>query len=67
MPLEMQHLCVVSAYAEWVRVTNLVDGYVFRKLDSYNRIIQTNKAMVSIAIRKVSSSLPVYCSQLKHS
>ena len=65
MPLEMQHLCVVSAYAEWVRVTNLVDGYVFRKLDSYDRIIQTNEAMVSLMIRKVSSSLHIHHSQLK--
>ena len=67
MPPEMQHLCVVSAYAAWVSATQIVDGFVFRKLDSYDRVIQTNEAMVSAVIRKVSSSSQVYYRQPRFS
>jgi hypothetical protein len=46
MPPQMRHLCAVRAYADWVKITRVDKGFVFRKLDKNDRIIETNEAMV---------------------
>jgi hypothetical protein len=47
MPDEMAHLCPVRAYAAWISASGIADGYVFRKLNKFDKVIQTDEPMVS--------------------
>lgn len=47
MPPEMAHLCVVQRYADWLEATDIADGYVFRKMDGYDKVVHTNEPMTS--------------------
>jgi len=47
MPASMAHLCPVRAYAEWVNVSQITSGYVFRKLASGDRISENNRPMTA--------------------
>jgi hypothetical protein len=46
LPEEMAHLCPVRAYAAWIFVTSIQDGYVFRKMASGDRALINNEPMV---------------------
>lgn len=48
MPPELTHLCAFRAYADWIHTTQIVDGYVFRKIDKFDRVIDGNEPMVSV-------------------
>jgi hypothetical protein len=48
MPQEMAHLCPVHAYADWLTVSEINEGYIFRKMASGDRISQANEPMVGI-------------------
>jgi hypothetical protein len=50
MPGSMAYLCPVRAYAEWLRVTRVTSGFVFRRLTSGDRISENNQPMVSFAL-----------------
>lgn len=49
MPPELAHLCVIRRYGEWVDASGIASGYVFRKIDSYDRVIHADEAMVCIS------------------
>ncbi|KAF8261883.1 hypothetical protein EI94DRAFT_1541505, partial [Lactarius quietus] len=38
LPESLAHLCPVRAYAEWLKVSNILKGFIFRKLASGDRI-----------------------------
>jgi hypothetical protein len=40
LPEEMAHLCPVRAYADWISVSEINEGYVFRKLGAGGRPVQ---------------------------
>lgn len=48
MPLEYTHLCPVNAYARWLDVSGITEGYLFRKLDKNDRVTEENVPMVCI-------------------
>lgn len=45
----MAHLCPVRAYAEWLKVSQISTGFVFRRLSSGDRIQENDRPMVSFA------------------
>jgi len=45
MPESMAHLCPVRAYAEWIKVSEITSGFVFRKIASGDRVSGDNKQM----------------------
>ncbi|KAJ4497487.1 hypothetical protein C8R41DRAFT_894648 [Lentinula lateritia] len=47
MPEEYQHICVVQAYARWVRITGLKEGYLFRKIRANDHLAEENEPMTS--------------------
>lgn len=49
LPEEMAHLCPVRAYADWVAVSEINEGYVFRKLGAGGRPVQ-NKGTPMVRI-----------------
>ncbi|EPQ50941.1 hypothetical protein GLOTRDRAFT_50099, partial [Gloeophyllum trabeum ATCC 11539] len=46
-PEEDAHLCPYRAYAEWVHVSGITKGYLFRNFRSHDRICRTNTKMPS--------------------
>ncbi|KAJ7705211.1 DNA breaking-rejoining enzyme [Mycena metata] len=40
MPEEDQHLCPVRAYARWVELSGLKEGYLFRKVDTSSELLE---------------------------
>ncbi|KAH9007917.1 hypothetical protein EDB85DRAFT_1866007, partial [Lactarius pseudohatsudake] len=63
LPIPMAHLCPVRAYAEWVQVSRIKDGYVFRRLASGDRISENNHPMVrALCPEKAAAPLgPLTC------
>ncbi len=57
MPPEMAHLCVIRSYGEWIAATGIADGYVFRKIDQYDRVVHSNEAMVCMGYNNQIYSL----------
>ncbi|KIK05452.1 hypothetical protein K443DRAFT_120460, partial [Laccaria amethystina LaAM-08-1] len=49
LPEEMAHLCPVRAYADWISVSEINEGYVFRKLGAGGRPVQ-NKGTPMVRI-----------------
>ena len=47
-PKELAHLCPVHAYSDWISVTSIDQGYIFRKLLSGDRISANNVPMVGV-------------------
>ena len=48
IPEEMAHLCPVHAYAEWVVVSEITQGYIFHKIASGDQISEANGPMVGM-------------------
>ena len=48
MPDEEAHLCPVRAMGNWIRLSRVTSGYVFRKIASGGRVSQQNTAMVHV-------------------
>lgn len=46
LPESMAHLCPVRAYADWIGITSIRDGYIFRKIASGDRVLMNNEPMV---------------------
>lgn len=46
MPRELAHLCVIWRYSEWVEASGIAHGYVFRKIDAYDRVVHANEPVV---------------------
>ncbi|KAJ3892984.1 hypothetical protein GG344DRAFT_44188, partial [Lentinula edodes] len=38
LPSSLKHLCPVRAYADWINLTQITEGYIFRKMGSGDRI-----------------------------
>lgn len=38
LPTSLKHLCPVRAYADWINLTQITEGYIFRKMGSGDRI-----------------------------
>jgi hypothetical protein len=57
LPEEMAHLCPVRAYAAWISVTSIQDGYVFRKLASGDRPLINNEPMVYVFLNSNNNLL----------
>ncbi|KAH7874298.1 uncharacterized protein C8R40DRAFT_1161165 [Lentinula edodes] len=38
LPSSLKHLCPVRAYADWINLTKITEGYIFRKIGSGDRI-----------------------------
>ncbi|KAH9974495.1 hypothetical protein BJV74DRAFT_879688 [Russula compacta] len=47
MPPDLEHLCPVLAFAEWNKVSNIREGYIFHKMASGDRISVNNDPMTS--------------------
>ncbi|KAJ3850949.1 DNA breaking-rejoining enzyme [Lentinula lateritia] len=47
MPEEYSHLCVVRAFARWIVISDITNGYLFRKIRANNRIAEENEPMTS--------------------
>ncbi|KAJ3901075.1 DNA breaking-rejoining enzyme [Lentinula edodes] len=47
MPEEYSHLCVVRAFARWIMVSDITNGYLFRKIRANDRIAEENEPMTS--------------------
>ncbi|KAI9456702.1 hypothetical protein BJY52DRAFT_1120940 [Lactarius psammicola] len=64
LPDSMAHLCPVRAYAEWLVVSRISDGYVFRRLGSGDRVSENNQPMVCAAcLEKAATPYgPLTCS-----
>ncbi|KAJ7807125.1 DNA breaking-rejoining enzyme [Mycena olivaceomarginata] len=45
----LAHLCPVRALAEWLKVSGITDGYLFRKMASGDRVSPQNSPMVCYA------------------
>ncbi|KAJ7766465.1 hypothetical protein B0H14DRAFT_3116768 [Mycena olivaceomarginata] len=45
--LHLAHLCPVRALAEWLMVSGITDGYLFRKMASGDRVSPQNSLMTS--------------------
>ncbi len=45
-PEEISYLCPVRAYAAWISTTTILDGYIFRKMASGDRVSMNNEPMV---------------------
>jgi hypothetical protein len=48
----MAHLCPVRAYADWLQVTDITDGFIFRRLTSGGRVSENNQPMVCLNLDK---------------
>lgn len=46
MPEEYSHLCVVRAFARWITISKVTNGYLFRKIRANDRIAEENEPMV---------------------
>ncbi|KAJ3768186.1 DNA breaking-rejoining enzyme, partial [Lentinula raphanica] len=46
LPEDYEHICVVRAFARWISLTNLKNGFLFRKIRSGNRLAEDNVPMV---------------------
>ena len=46
MPEEMAHLCPVRAYVDWLNATSITQGYIFRKIDTRDWVLEKNEPMV---------------------
>ncbi|KAJ7434193.1 hypothetical protein B0H11DRAFT_1703022, partial [Mycena galericulata] len=46
LPPHLAHLCPIRALAEWLVVSGITDGYLFRKIVSGDRVSQQNSHMV---------------------
>ena len=42
-PEELAHVCAIRAYGEWLQVTHITHGYIFRRIASGDRISQNNQ------------------------
>ncbi|KAJ4501672.1 hypothetical protein C8R41DRAFT_912944 [Lentinula lateritia] len=47
MPEEYSHLCVVRAFARWIVISDITNGYLFRKIHANDRIAEENEPMTS--------------------
>ncbi|KAJ3926810.1 MAG: DNA breaking-rejoining enzyme, partial [Lentinula lateritia] len=47
MPEEYSHLCVVRAFARWITISKVTNGYLFRKIRANDRIAEENEPMTS--------------------
>ncbi|KAJ4477864.1 hypothetical protein C8J55DRAFT_430393 [Lentinula edodes] len=47
MPEEYQHICVVRAFAWWIFISDLTEGYLFRKIRANDRLAEENEPMTS--------------------
>ncbi|KAJ3727517.1 hypothetical protein C8R42DRAFT_754999 [Lentinula raphanica] len=47
MPYNLRHICIVSAFARWITVSGLSEGYMFRKVRSGDSIAEGNEPMAS--------------------
>ncbi|KAJ7648509.1 DNA breaking-rejoining enzyme [Mycena rosella] len=47
LPPHLAHLCPVRALAEWLIVSGITDGYLFRKIVSGDRVSEQNSHMTS--------------------
>ncbi|KAJ3807663.1 hypothetical protein F5876DRAFT_90460 [Lentinula aff. lateritia] len=47
MPEEYSHLCVVCAFARWITILKVTNGYLFRKICANDRIAEVNEPMTS--------------------
>ncbi|KAJ3753267.1 DNA breaking-rejoining enzyme, partial [Lentinula raphanica] len=47
LPEEYEHICVVRALARWIALTNLKNGFLFRRIRSQNRIAEENAPLTS--------------------
>ncbi|KAL0566422.1 hypothetical protein V5O48_015593, partial [Marasmius crinis-equi] len=46
LPDEMRHLCPVRAYADWIAVSEITEGFLFRKIDKGDLVSAVNKSIV---------------------
>lgn len=46
LPPHLAHLCPIRALAEWLIVSEITDGYLFRKMASGDRVSAQNSHMV---------------------
>ncbi|KAJ7462934.1 hypothetical protein FB451DRAFT_1028406, partial [Mycena latifolia] len=46
LPPHLAHLCPIRALAEWLLVSGITDGYLFRKMASGDRVSEQNSHMV---------------------
>ncbi|KAJ3792160.1 hypothetical protein GGU11DRAFT_733158 [Lentinula aff. detonsa] len=47
MPEQYQHICVVRAFARWILISELKEGYLFRKIRANDRLAEENEPMTS--------------------
>jgi hypothetical protein len=47
LPPHLAHLCPIRALAEWLMVSGITEGYLFRKMASGDRVSEQNSHMVS--------------------
>ncbi|KAJ7683403.1 DNA breaking-rejoining enzyme, partial [Mycena olivaceomarginata] len=47
LPPHLAHLCPIRALAEWLTVSEITDGYLFRKIASGDRVSTQNSPMTS--------------------
>jgi hypothetical protein len=47
LPEADAHLCPIRALAEWLVVSRITEGYLFRKMASGDRVAEANSPMVS--------------------
>ncbi|KAJ6543209.1 hypothetical protein DFH09DRAFT_1391607, partial [Mycena vulgaris] len=47
LPPHLAHLCSIRALAEWLMVSGITEGYLFRKMASGDRVSEQNSHMTS--------------------
>ena len=57
MPLEYTHLYAVNAYAGWLDVSGITEGYLFQKIDKNDCVVQENVPMVCIKSKSLINTL----------
>jgi hypothetical protein len=51
LPLHLAHRCPIRALAQWLHVSQITEGYLFRKIASGDRVSNQNSHMVSFISR----------------
>ncbi|KAF9032472.1 hypothetical protein BDZ89DRAFT_1037064 [Hymenopellis radicata] len=61
MPPQMAHLCPVRALAEWIKVSQITTGYLFRKIGKHDRIVAENDPLKTRHLKPFSKCFGTIC------
>ncbi|KAJ3753401.1 hypothetical protein EV360DRAFT_97034 [Lentinula raphanica] len=47
MPYNLRHICVVSSFARWTKISGLTEGFIFREVRAGDSLAEGNEPMTS--------------------